>query len=145
MTQGAFFRVSTVLSRISKPRATTSAAGSDTARNYHGRLNLQGGCTVASASLGRRSMPPGKPEPVVQPGRERPRLSNARLFPSASPGVAHAPAFYPNRDRNTGGRCPPPSAVKSLSIASAIDRGIRSEWNCEEATLIPRRRSTSCL
>ena len=132
MTQGAFFRISTVLSRMSNPRATTSAAGSDTARNYHRRLNLQGGCTVASASIGRRSMPPGKPEPVVQPGRERPRLWNARLFPTASRGVAHTPALYPDRDLNAGGSCLPQQKPNRCQLRAAIDRGIRGERNREK-------------
>ena len=132
MTQGAFFPVPTVPSRISKPRATTSAAGSDTARNYHGRLNLRGGCTVAGASIGRRSMPPGKPEPVVQPGRERPRLWNARLFPTASRVVAHAPALYPDRDLNAGGSCLPQQKPNRCQLRAAIDRGIRGERNREK-------------
>jgi hypothetical protein len=107
MTQGAFFRSAAIRDAAFPVCVTTRTNGSGATRNRQRCLNLQDACAAASASIGRRSMPPGNPGAVPQPGRERPRLWSARQLLSAARGVAHAPVEHRDADLNPGGNNAP--------------------------------------
>ena len=55
----------------------------------HARLHLHAEVRRSRRVVGRRFVPPGILTSGPQPGRERPRVWNANLFPGPSGGVAH--------------------------------------------------------